>query len=169
MTDEATESKKPTGSMTTILVVLAGMLLLSLASLYMLNSRGPVEEAATARAAERMQARLDIAEEEKERMTTYGWADQAAQKVRMPLDQAMKNMLPRFANLKPVASGELAPLAPGPSDAPVLRAEPAQPDAETASDEVDQITPEAGPQAEEAVEVKAQEDGSSNQSNQEDA
>jgi hypothetical protein len=80
MTDEATESKKPTGSMTTILVVLAGMLLLSLASLYMLNSRGPVEEAATARAAERMQARLDIAEEEKERLTTYGWADQAAQK-----------------------------------------------------------------------------------------
>lgn len=113
--------------MTTIAAIIAAMLLLSLASFFMLSGSGPVEEAATALAEERIQTRLDLAQEAKAAVSTYAWADKEAQKVRLPLEVAIKNMAPRLAALKPSPSGELAPLAPGPSDAPVLRSQPAPP------------------------------------------
>ncbi len=125
MSDESTETTKPTGAATTIVSILVGLLLLSLASFYMLSSPDPVEEADALRAGERQQARIEISEEAKKAISTYAWADKEAQKVRMPVDEAMKSIQPRLAASKPSASGELAPLAPGPSDSPVLRQQPA--------------------------------------------
>jgi len=153
------ESGASDGLGRTVLQWTGAVLVLSLASLLMLREPDPVEAAAEELAQERLQTRLDLTAEDEEKMTSYAWVDQEAGKVRVPVDQAMKQMLPQLNEAKPGPSGEPAPLEPGPSDAPVLRAvatpEPEREDevaadneaAEAGPDAADQDVPDAEPDA----------------------
>ncbi len=92
------------------------------------------EEAA--RSAERVKNLADVQAEETQKLTTFGWADKAKGEVRIPVELAMKLVLPDLNAKKPAAAYPILDAAgqpmPAEQDAAALPTQPAASTDETA-------------------------------------
>jgi alkylated DNA nucleotide flippase Atl1 len=120
--------------------VVLGLVLISLFLLAALTLRGGAEATIDPEEIERDAFRTktyeEVTAEESQKLTTYGWVDQAAGTVRIPIDVAMKRVLSDLNSKKPApaypvvdnAGNPIPPSTlPVPADAPPLT--PADPDA----------------------------------------
>ncbi|MEO0453914.1 MAG: hypothetical protein AAFY98_07235 [Verrucomicrobiota bacterium] len=121
MSEANTDSAKTESSFWTFLLVLLAITGLGLVSLLAIQPKTPIDVAYEERSQQRSEARMEIQQEADEKTTSYAWQDQGAGSVRIPVSQAMKVSLTDLQKVVVTPSDELAPLAPGPSDAPVVR------------------------------------------------
>jgi hypothetical protein len=93
------------------------------------------EEAA--RSAERVKNLADVQSEETQKLTTFGWADQAKGEVRIPVELAMKLVLPELNAKKPAPAYPILDSTgqpmPAEQDAAELPSEPSASTQETSS------------------------------------
>lgn len=84
-----------------VIGILGLALYLGINSLLRSSETALIEPEEAARSAERVKNLADVQAEESQKLTTFGWADKAKGEVRIPVELAMKLVLPDLNSKKP--------------------------------------------------------------------
>lgn len=109
---------RSTGSLFSVVVILAGFAFFAAAVAWILHLAGLVEDVEAKRAIERVEFLHKVRSRDTEALGSYGWADQAAGLARIPVRRAEELSVDRL-RAKPIRAADLIPPPPPPPAAPV--------------------------------------------------